>query len=268
MPPIVDGVTAPLLRLDRVHINDDRGHEIIPDFSLEVFPGELFGIAGVDGNGQRELAEAIAGQRPIAAGSIHLAGQNLSASGVQECRAAGIGYVTDDRRAEGTAIGHDIAANLVLKAIDSPPFSRHGLIDRRVIREHAVRLMARFDIRAPGPGTIAGRLSGGNLQKVLLARELAASPRLLVCKDPTHGLDVRTATRVLGELRSHAAKGNAVLLISSDLDELLANCDRIGVLFRGKLAGVLPNSEANPMLLGDLMLGGSPVSVPLAVGAG
>ena len=156
--------------------------------------------------------------------------------------------------------------NLVLKAIDAPPFSHHGLIDHRAIWEHAAGLMARFDIRAPGPGTIAGRLSGGNLQKLLLARELGASPRLLVCKDPTHGLDVRTAARVLAELRSHAAKGNAVLLISSDLDELLATCDRIGVLFRGELAGVVPGSEATPTLLGRLMLGGSLVNVPMSVG--
>lgn len=266
-PPVVDWDTAPLLRLVGVRINDDRGHAVVPGFSLDVFPGELFGIAGVDGNGQRELAEAIVGQRPIAMGSIVLAGRDLSACGVQECRAAGVGYVTDDRRAEGAAVGHDIAANLALKAIDSPPFSRHGLIDRRAIREHAAGLMARFDIRAPGPGTIAGRLSGGNLQKVLLARELAASPRLLVCKDPTHGLDVRTSARLLAELRAHAAKGNAVLLISSDLDELLATCDRIGVLYRGELAGVLPRSEATPALLGSLMLGGLPASVPVAVGA-
>ncbi len=221
----------------------------------------------MDGNGQRELAEAIAGQRPLSAGSIYLAGRDITAAGVQERRAAGIGYVTDDRRAEGAAVESDIAANLVLKAIDADPFSRHGLIDRRAIREYSTRLMARFDIRAPGPGGLAGRLSGGNLQKVLLARELAAAPRLLVCKDPTHGLDMRTATRVLEELRAHADQGNAVLLISSDLDELLATCGRIGVLYRGELTEVMPRAEANPIVLGDLMLGGSPANVQVAIGA-
>ena len=259
---------APLLRLDRVRVHDDDGHVAVPGCSLELFPGDIFGIAGVDGNGQRELAEAIAGQRPVAAGSIHLAGRDITSEGIQERRAAGIGYVTDDRRTEGAAVERDIATNLVLKSIDAAPFSRHGLTDRRAIREYSTKLMARFDIRAPGPGTIAGRLSGGNLQKVLLARELAASPRLLVCKDPTHGLDVRTARLVLDELRAHAARGNAVLLISSDLDELLATCDRIGVLYRGELTGVMPAKVANPMVLGDLMLGGSLANAQVAIGAG
>lgn len=261
----VSGDAVPVLQLDHVQIADDRGHVVVPDLSLELFEGELFGIAGVDGNGQRELAEAVAGQRPIASGYLRLLGRDLSAAGVQERRAAGIGYVTDDRRAEGAAIGSDIAENLVLKAIDTTAFSRHGLIDRRAIRSHASRLMARFDIRAPGPDTPAGRLSGGNLQKVLLAREIAASPRLLVCKDPTHGLDVRTATHVIGELRSHAALGNAVLLISSDLDELLACCDRVGVIYRGELVGVLPRSEAHPTVLGHLMLGGSQAAASVEV---
>lgn len=249
-----------LLAARSLDVRSDRGGVAINGLSLELRAGEIFGVAGVDGNGQTELAEALAGQRQLAGGTIHLARNTRD----RDRAGTDVAYVTDDRLGEGIVASMTVADNLVLKSIDRPPFSRNGRLDRAAIQTFATRLMAEFDIRAPGPNARAGTLSGGNLQKLLLARELAVDPTVLICKNPTHGLDARTARFVLEALRRHADRGRAVLLLSSELDDLLEVADRIGVLYRGRLVGVARREDAVAESLGRWMVG---TAREIAVGA-
>lgn len=257
-PPLVGvqagatlGPVFELLSARNLDVRSDRGGVAVNGLSLDLRAGEIFGIAGVDGNGQAELAEALAGQRQLAGGAIRLTRNARD----RDCAGSDVAYVTDDRLGEGIVASMTVADNLVLKSIDRPPFSRHGRLDRAAIRTYATRLIAEFDIRAPGPNARAGTLSGGNVQKLLLARELAADPNVLICKNPTHGLDARTARFVLEALRRHADRGRAVLLLSSELDDLLAVADRIGVLYRGRLVGVARREDVVAESLGRWMVG-------------
>lgn len=254
--PVRDGTGTPLLTLERISTASAPGSLALRGLSLALHRGEVFGIAGVDGNGQKELGEVIAGQRPVTTGRIVLEGKEITNRGVAAATRAGIAYVTDDRLQEGTVAALSVAENVALKAIGRKPFSNGFWLDRRAMEEAARRAIAAFDVKTPGPDTPIGRLSGGNIQKLLLARELALDPLVLVCNKPTHGLDLRTADVVAGTLREQADAGKAVLLISSELDELLAISDRIGVMVDGELVAVLPRAEATLETLGDLMLGG------------
>ena len=227
------------------------------DLSLALYRGEVFGIAGVDGNGQKELGEVIAGQRRVTSGQVIFDGRDLTNRGVAAATRAGIGYVTDDRLHEGSVAAASVAENMALKAIGRRPFSNGIWLNRRAMEEHAQRLIADFDVKTPGPDVAIGMLSGGNIQKVLLARELALDPRLLICNKPTNGLDLRTAHFVLRTLREQADAGKVILMISSELDELLEISDRIGVMYNGELVAVMPRSAADPEILGNLMLGGA-----------
>ena len=245
---------ATMLRLEHVTVRGDRGVDAATDIILDLHRGEVLGIAGVDGNGQRELAEAIAGQREIASGHIFLHDTDLTRLTIVERQHAGIGYLTDDRLGEGCASGLSLTDNLMLKSVGRPPFSKGFFINRKAMDAEAKQLIAEFDIRTPGPGTPIGQLSGGNIQKALLARELALRPDVLIANKPSHGLDINTADRVLDRLRAHADAGHAVLLIESDLDDLLAVCDRIGVMANGRLVAVLNRDEADADTLGRLMV--------------
>lgn len=244
-----------ILSLSEVSARDDRGATALAGVTLDLGAGEVFGVAGVDGNGQKELCEVIAGQRSPTAGRVVLGGKDLTGKGATAALRSGIGYVTDDRLGEGCVPSGSLALNAVLKRIDRRPFSRRWLIDRRAIDAHARELIERFEIRTPTAETPVDRLSGGNIQKLLLARELAAEPRVLVCNKPTHGLDVKTARFVLATLRERADAGGAVLLISSELEELFEVCDRIGVMYRGSLVGIFDRWEADREVIGRLMVG-------------
>jgi simple sugar transport system ATP-binding protein len=246
-----------LLALRGISTLGDRGAPALHDLSLDVHRGEVFGIAGVDGNGQKELGEVIAGQRQVTAGQVLFDGVDITNRGVAAATRIGIGYVTDDRLVEGSVAGSSITDNIALKSIGRRPFSNGFWLNRRAMEAHARRLIADFDVKAPGPDTAIGMLSGGNIQKLLLARELALDPKLLVCNKPTTGLDLRTARFVLQSLRGQADAGKVVVLISSELDELLEVSDRIGVIYNGQLVAVMPRAEADLELLGDLMLGGA-----------
>jgi simple sugar transport system ATP-binding protein len=214
------------------------------------------GIAGVDGNGQRELAEAIAGQRRVVAGDVRLESRSIATLSVARRQRLGLRYVTDDRLGEGTVSVFTVALNLVLKRIGQFPFWRRGVVRRRAIDETARDLVQRFDIRTPGVGTRVGTLSGGNIQKLLLAREVSFEPKLVVYNKPTHGLDVRTMQAVRERIHAQADDGIAALVISTDLDELLQLCDRIAVLFRGRVSGVVDNGPGADERIGELMVGG------------
>jgi general nucleoside transport system ATP-binding protein len=228
------------------------------EVSFAVRRGEVFGIAGVDGNGQRELAEVIAGQTHAAHGSVWLAGGEVTGAGVAERRRRGLGYVTDDRLGEGIVASLPLSLNLLLKRIGEQPFwNRLGAVARDSVRQRAAELVGEYDIRVPGPDTAAGTLSGGNIQKALLARELSAGPQVVVYNKPTHGLDFKTTIAIREKIRQLAAEeGVAAVLISTDLDELVEMCDRVGVMSRGRLAGIVETSGAGvEQRIGEYMVG-------------
>ena len=221
---------------------------------FHVRQGEVFGIAGVDGNGQTPLAEAIAGQIP-AAGSIVLDGREIVGTDVAERYAQGLRYATDDRLGEGIVGTLPIALNMVLKEIGRPPFWRAGLQRDTKIDTHAEELFAAFDVRAPSIHTPVGRLSGGNIQKVLLARELSGKPKVIVYNKPTHGLDLRNIEATRRRIRETAEAGLTTVLISTDLGEVLALSDRIGVMVRGRMVGIVENGPNARRKVGALMAG-------------
>jgi len=245
-----------LLSLRDLSADGDRGALAVKHLSLDLHRGEVFGIAGVDGNGQKELGEAIAGQRRSKSGHLIFEGRDLTNKGVSAASRAGIGYVTDDRLGEGSVPGQSVAENAVLKNISRSPFSRKFWLDRKAIEQHAQQLIDQFDVRTPSANTRLTLLSGGNIQKLLLARELAMKPKVLVCNKPTYGLDIRTAQFVVKTLREQANDGNVVLLISSELDELIDVSDRLGVMYNGELVAVLERREFDVETIGQLMLTG------------
>jgi general nucleoside transport system ATP-binding protein len=226
-------------------------HEV----SFELWAGEILGIAGVDGNGQKHLAEVLAGQRPVRQGRIELAGSDITRGRVPERRQRGIRYVTDDRLGEGTVGTYSVATNLVLKEIGALPYWRHGISDWDLIHRNARERILRNDIRTPSELTPVGKLSGGNVQKVLLARELDAEASVAILNKPTYGLDLHNQRLALDRIVAAAARGVAVIVISTDLDELLEISDRIGVMFQGRLAGIVENSDGAGNRVRRLMTG-------------
>ena len=223
--------------------------------SFQVREGEIFGIAGVDGNGQKQLAEAIAGQRPADAGRIVLDGEPIEGLSVRQRQHTGLRYVTDDRLGEGTVSAFPVGLNLLLKRIGDEPFWRHGIIRNAEVERHARGLIAEHDIRVPGPGTPLGHLSGGNVQKALLARELDNQPMAVIYNKPTYGLDLNNIRRARLAICERADEGVATILISTDLDEILELADRIGVMLDGRMVGIVENDGDAARRVGELMIG-------------
>jgi general nucleoside transport system ATP-binding protein len=244
------------LELERVSADGDRGLPAVKDVSLGVRRGEIVAVAGVAGNGQRELAEAIAGMRTPTSGTIRVSGKKLKGGDAREAIAAGIAYVPEDRLGTGLAAGLSVADNVVLKSYRRPPASRGPFLVLRRIRELAEAVMRRYDVRAPGPDVPARQLSGGNLQKVVLAREFSGQPVVLVAAAPTRGLDVAGIETVHAYLREAAEGGVGILLISEDLDEIRALADRIAVMYEGAVVGERDAETATVEELGLLMAGG------------
>ena len=223
--------------------------------SFGIGPGEILGIAGIDGNGQKQLAEALAGQRPTAGGSIRLGYQALDGLDVGERRRQGLRYLTDDRLGEGTVGSFPVSINFFLKQIGEPPFWRNGIERSGEIVAHGGELTRRFDVRTPSLATPIGRLSGGNIQKVLIARELSDGARAVIFNKPTYGLDLANTLATRQRIREIAADGLAVLLISTDLEELLSMCHRIAVISQGRLVGIVDNGPGAGERVGRLMIG-------------
>jgi len=245
-----------VLQLDGVWTAGDRGGSAVKDVSLRVRGGEIVAVAGVAGNGQRELAETVAGIRAPTEGAIRIDGRALRAGDPRAGIAARIAYVPEDRLGTGLAPSVSIAWNLALKSYRGPSASHGPLLRLRRIRERAVELIRRYRIAAPGPTAPVRLLSGGNLQKVVLAREFSGQPRLVVAASPTRGLDVGAIETVHAYLRDAASEGVAVLLISEDLDEILALADRIAVMYEGAILGETTRAEASVEEIGLLMAGG------------
>jgi simple sugar transport system ATP-binding protein len=252
--PETDGA---VLSLNGVCAAGDLGLEALHDVSLTIERGRILGVAGVAGNGQRELAEVIAGVRPLTKGSVRVLDRPVPSGDSREAINRGIAYVPEDRMGTGMAPNLSISDNLILKSYRTSNMSRGVFVRRKHARAHARRMMERFDIRAPGPDTLVRQLSGGNVQRVLLARELSSDPRVLVAASPTRGLDVHATQGVWKTLLDTAASGVGVLLISEDLDEVLALADDVAVLYGGRVVGVVKPDEASREQLGLMMAGAS-----------
>jgi ABC-type uncharacterized transport system ATPase subunit len=236
-----------------------QGRDVaLAGITLSVRAGEILGIAGVDGNGQRQLAETLAGQRPLARGRIAFNGRDISSLGAGGRQRLGLRYLTDDRLGEGVVGSFSVAINLVLKRIGERPFWRFGCERRKPIRDHARNLIARYDVRTPGPFTPIAKLSGGNIQKALFARELDGAPKLVIYNKPTYGLDVANASLARHRIRDAADRGVTAILISTELEELHELCDRIAVMDRGRLTGIVDNDDDDAeRKVGHLMVAGS-----------
>lgn len=259
----VDLDSDPLLVVSGLGCADRRGRPAVRDVTLEIRPGEILGVAGVAGNGQRELAETIAGMRTPTAGSVRVRGQVVRTGSVRAAHQAGIAHVPEDRLHTGLAPSLSVAENLVLTSYRRPPVCKGPFLDRGFIRRHAATLMERFDVRAPGPDTPVRLLSGGNVQKVLLGREFTGQPAVLIAASPTRGLDVGAIESVRRMLIDAADSGMGVLLISEDLEEVLALSDRILVMYEGGIVGEVPAAGADVATLG-LLMGGDATAAPAA----
>lgn len=233
---------------------DATGHKTVDDVSLEVHAGEILAIAGVQGNGQTEFAEALLGVQEHVTGTISLDGKSLMGLPVHEVLGAGVGFVPEDRTVDGLVGEFTIAENLMLDRSGGEPFVRRGAVRREFLDEFAADKVTEFDVRAPGIGTAVGRLSGGNQQKVVLARELSRELRLFVASQPTRGIDVGSIEFVHKRIVATRDSGIPVIVVSSELDEVAALADRIAVMYRGTIVGIVPADTSREVL--GLMMGG------------
>jgi simple sugar transport system ATP-binding protein len=250
---------AARLILKGVSANNDKGLPAVDNVSLEIREAEIVGIAAVSGNGQAELAEAIAGLRPVTGGSIELdTGEKLHEMTIRQIIEAGVSNISEKRLDRSLIPGFSIAQNLIVKDYRAKEYRKNGMLDQAAIRDHAAGLIEAYDIAAPGADTPARVLSGGNAQKVVLARELSREHKVILAVNPTYGLDVGAVEFVQERLRAERDKGTAVLLISEELDELIRLADRVAVMSRGKVVAVLAKKDFNREKIGLLMTGGEP----------
>jgi simple sugar transport system ATP-binding protein len=244
------------LDVEGLCVRGDRGGDAVKDVSLVVRHGEIVGVAGVAGNGQRELAEAITGIRPPAAGSVSVDGRKLRASDPRSAIAAGVAHVPEDRLGTAVAPSRSISENAVLKSYRGKSVSWGPIVLWPSVHRHARELITRYSVATPGPHLRARDLSGGNLQKLVLGREFEGKPRVLIAASPTRGLDVGAIEAVHAYLRQAAEEAVAVLLISEDLDEILALSDRVLVMYEGELTGEFDPASATVEEIGLAMAGG------------
>jgi ABC-type uncharacterized transport system ATPase subunit len=256
-----------VLRVSDLSVLDDRKHLAVKQVSFDVRAGEILGVAGVQGNGQTQLAEAIVGLRPISDGQVWLGGVQLAGSTPRRVAELGVGYIPEDRRRDGLVLASDVATNLILNTYYLPPFAARRVLNEEAIRTEARRRIQQFDIRTTGPGAPVSSLSGGNQQKVIMARELSRPLALLVASQPTRGLDIGSVEYVHRQIIVKRDRGAAVLLFSTELDEILGLADRIAVMFRGEVVAVLDSGDSSKEKLGLLMAGGNTTNLPSAIPA-
>ena len=251
--PLAD---RPVLQVDHVTVGDAHGVRALDDVSLTLREGEILGLAGVAGNGQQELAEAILGVIPISQGAILLDGEPLNGLETRAILEKGVAYVPEDRLHDGFLPTATIAQNLILGSQHRPPYSRRGFLQWPVIYDTARRLIREFNIQTQGPRDIAARLSGGNIQRMMLARAFSNTPlRLVILHNPTSGLDISSVEGVYERLLAFKRQGVAILLISDDLDELMLMSDRIATIYRGQIVGELARPKFDKYALGRMMSG-------------
>ena len=237
-------------------VNENRGVPAVKELSLDVRAGEIVGIAGIDGNGQSELVEAITGLRKVESGNVIIKGVDMTNERPRKITELGVGHVPEDRHRDGMVLDMTIAENIALQTYYKEPFSKHGFMNYNKLNEHARELMAEFDVRAASELVAGGALSGGNQQKAVIAREIDRNPDLLIVSQPTRGLDVGAIEYIRKRLVAERDKGKAVLVISFELDEILDVSDRIAVIHDGKIQGILDAAQTNKQELGILMAGG------------
>jgi ABC-type uncharacterized transport system ATPase subunit len=253
-----------VLDVQDLYVLDDRGARAVDDVSFQVRAGEVLGIAGVQGNGQTELVEALTGLRPISAGQVTILGRDTSHASPRAIIEAGTAHVPEDRQRDGLVLSFSVQDNLVMNTYYVPPFAKGVILQQDQIREAAQRQVELFDIRTPGVETPVSNLSGGNQQKVIVAREFSRPIDLLIASQPTRGLDVGSIEYIHQRIIEKRDQGCGVLLVSPELDEVISLSDRIGVMYEGRLLAVLPAEEATKERLGLLMAG---VTEEMAVGS-
>ncbi len=251
-------VAEPALVIRGLEVFGDRGIVAVDDFDLEVRKGEVMGIAGVSGNGQRELAEAIAGLRPVTRGSIHIRGTDVTNRRPIEVREAGLAYVPEGRMKDGTIADFTVAENLLLIDHREERFLHRGLFDFGAIRRHCQGLVDDFSVKTPTLETPVRSLSGGNIQKLILARELEGTPTVLLASQPTRGVDIGAAEYIHERLVTQRAHGTAILVISEDLDEVFGLSDRIAVMYEGQVMGIVDPATTTREEVGLMMAGVRP----------
>jgi simple sugar transport system ATP-binding protein len=258
------GAARPMLAVQNLNALNDKGLPALEDVSLTVHQYEILGVAGVAGNGQRELAEVITGLRPAAAGRVLLDKFDITNKHPRWAIDLGLSHIPEDRMHTGLIANMGVSDNLILKEYRHPPLSRLGFLIQRALQRFADRLIGEFEIATPSRDTLVKGLSGGNLQKAILAREITAGGDLMVAVHPTRGLDIGATEWVQRRLLEQRQKGAAILLISEDLDELLAVSDRIAVIYEGHIMAILPAQEADVEEIG-LMMAGTAVESPITV---
>jgi simple sugar transport system ATP-binding protein len=244
-----------LLSVQHLGLPQPTGRPLLDDISFEIHEGEVLGIAGVEGNGQAELVESIMAMRPGSTGTVELRGKNLSSENTRERRESGIGYIPEDRHRHGLLLDAPLWENRILGHQGRPPTTRGPLIDKRGARADTERIIKEYDVRTPGPDTLARALSGGNQQKLIVGREMSGDPVLLIAAHPTRGVDVGAQAAIWTHIKEARRAGLGVLLISADLDELIGLSDRIEVILRGKLVGTFDPDDVTPEQLGSAMTG-------------
>lgn len=244
-----------VLEISNLTVLDSRKVKAVNQLDLTVHGGEILGVAGVDGNGQTELVEAIAGLRKVKEGTIEINGNDVTNHKTRRIIEAGLGYIPEDRQKHGLVLDFSVGENLVLQTYYKKPYAFAGIMNNKVISKKAKQLIQEFDVRTPGERIPARSLSGGNQQKVIVAREVDRSPQLLVAAQPTRGLDIGAIEFIHGKLLEEKAKGKAVLLVSFELDEILHLSDRIAVIFEGRIIDIVNPKQTNENELGLLMAG-------------
>jgi simple sugar transport system ATP-binding protein len=254
--------TEPVLTVDDLHVGDDRGREVVHGVSFTIRKGEIFGIAGVAGNGQDELVGALTGLRKPSSGSVQLAGRDVTGVGARRLHQAGIGFVPGDRHRFGLVLSFTLADNLVLNDYYHAPYSRGGVRNEDAIKRDAEKVIEQYDVRTPSATVAASTLSGGNQQKVIVAREFEGDLKLLVLDQPTRGLDVGSIEFIHRQAIARRDSGVGILLVSAELDEVLELSDRIAVMYRGAIVEVLDGRTADRERVGLLMATGGRAAEP------
>jgi simple sugar transport system ATP-binding protein len=253
LPPVTLGEAR--LTLRGLWAKSDRDTDALRGVDLEVHAGDILGLAGVSGNGQRELAEAVNGLRPATQGHVFLDGEDITGASPAHLIARGLAYIPEERMRDGMIRDFTVAENLILREHAEEPYARKGFFDFPAIAKIAAQRIRDFNVKTPSPETLVKSLSGGNIQKIILARELSRTPRVIIAAQPTRGLDIGATEYVHERLVEERGRSAAILLISEDLDEILALSDRIAVIYEGRIMDIVPRAEATPERLGLLMAG-------------
>lgn len=246
-----------ILKVADLECLDNRGLPALKKVNFEVKAGEIFAVAGVDGNGQTELVEVLTGLRKGTNGVIQFLGKDIMNAKTKTIIEAGLSHIPEDRHKRGLVLNHSLAENSILGNHDKAPYTKNGVMDYEVINEHCRNLIEEFDVRTPNETVLARSLSGGNQQKLIVARELVRDPELLIASQPTRGVDVGAIEFIHKRLVAERDKGKAVLLVSLELDEVMALADRIAVIYDGKIVGIVPGKGATEKELGIMMAGGN-----------